>query len=279
MSSMVMVINSRDSTPLSDSYPNAYFWTKTPTLQNVDSISLDFVRLDARISNINEWNNWFWLRYPDASSPDNEWIQITMPSSLYETGAAISQTINGLILASKPAGSNGIYVTSYDDSINRFAFRYSNSSSGEGMLKFENSSLRFLLGYENEEYDFKSVGGSTHYNYSENSLDLFAPFKEVYLLCGTGQNVNYDIIWPKETSPRNLIAILPLSWQANDRQDSQFLFTAFALQYFSPDVFSTPSSINQIDFQLLFRDTMGFHILPQEESLAGNTISVRYHFK
>jgi len=275
------VINTHEANSLSDDYPHAYFYITIPTMQNVQNISLQYVRIDGRINNVNEWNNWFWLDYPLATNPNDRWQEITIEPGFYDDETKIVNAINDAISNSVyPAGAINRYTCSLQDN-GKFAFTITKDPLSpplpldSGGFDFENSSLRYLLGYKSQAYSVGNVAISSSVT-AELSPDLFASFKEIYLLCGIGNNVSFDVLW-REGNSKNVIAILPLVWSTADKQDNGFIFTGQSLQYLCPQIFETPNSLKNIDFQFIFKDTLGFHLLPQENSLAGNTIIVTYN--
>lgn len=264
------IITSRDSKGLDDNYPNAYWRTNIPSIQNVTNMNLSYCRIDGQILNLNEHSNFFWVRYPDLPAND-QWHMITLSVGMFEEAKDLGPLINNALEDQRPIGSTLEYGFAWDEDVNRFKFVEPNTGVADREVTFEDSNLGAMIGFPGDLYQF----GSAQSVVSNETADVWANFKEIYLLCSNGHNINFDIMWPDAANPVNVIAVLPLEWRTKNDQTTQFVYTNYDLQYLTPPQFETADSLDHLVFQLIYRDRYGFHLVPQH-GYSGNTLIVNF---
>jgi hypothetical protein len=273
MAFITHIINSRDCVPLDATYPNAYFRVEIPTVQNVQNINMTYTRIDGRINNINVNTSYIWAYYPDATHEDDKWQIATAEEGCFDDPQALAGQLSTALNNATPAGSVLKYYVEYAQTSERFHFYETHNNINDRRLSFEDSPLQEMLGYKHNSAEI--TGNQSQGWWADSSSDVWACYKEIYLLSGSGQNVNWEMLWPTQANPKHVLAVLPLIWQTKDSQDSQFFFTAQTLAYMTPPIFETPNSLKNLDFQFIYRTRNGFFLLPQKGS-AGNTIILQY---
>lgn len=263
------IVTSRDSIPMDNQYPNAYWKTLIPSTQNISNLILSYIRIDAQILNVNEHSNFFWVRYPDLPVND-QWQMITLDFATYDEAKDLAPTINYLLgLKKTEVGTTMDYSFEYSTTYERFIWHEPHTAQADREIDFQESNLGFMIGFPEQKIYF----GTKDIYWAIISPDVWVNYKEIYLLCSSGHNDHFDLLWPQAANPDKVLAILPLEWRTKNDQTTQFIYTNQDLQFLTPPRFETPDSLDHLVFQLIYRDRYGFHLLPQY-GISGNTLLV-----